>query len=200
MNAVGNIFGGSAFNMGILVAHAGGLEAHVGAFTDTEGPHGCGQWPRSTLGRRRMMSQAKVTASERQRMIAEVAYFKAERRGFTAGDSLRDWCEAEAEVDARLRRLEVEDWLDRLEEGMAVAAKRMTALKRKMAGMSSDARAEWQRDVDRLKTLREALQPTLAELRKHGEDAGAKLREQAERLRTEIADVLARAATRRAKH
>lgn len=147
-----------------------------------------------------MMSQTKLTASERQRMIAEAAYFKAERRGFAGGDPLRDWCEAEAEVDARIRRLEIDQWLDRLEEGMAATTKRIAALKRRMAGLSSDARAEWQRDVDRLKTLREALKPTLAELRRQGEDAGAKLREQAEKLRAEIADVMARLAARRAKH
>lgn len=147
-----------------------------------------------------MMSQTKVTASERERMIAEAAYFKAERRGFAGGDPLKDWCEAEAEVDARLRRLEIEQWLDRLEEGMATATKRIAGLKRKMAGVPSEARAEWQRDLDRLKALRDSLEPTLAELRKQGEDAGVKLREKADKLRAEIADLVARVAARRAKH
>lgn len=41
---------------------------------------------------------------ERQRMIAEAAYYRAERRGFDGGDQTQDWLEAEAEVDARLRR------------------------------------------------------------------------------------------------
>jgi hypothetical protein len=35
-------------------------------------------------------------------MIAEAAYFRAEARGFQGGDSVRDWLEAEAEVDAVL--------------------------------------------------------------------------------------------------
>jgi hypothetical protein len=44
----------------------------------------------------------QVSAAQRERMIAEAAYFKAERRGFQGGDPAQDWIEAEAEVDARL--------------------------------------------------------------------------------------------------
>ncbi|HZN04540.1 MAG TPA: DUF2934 domain-containing protein [Candidatus Polarisedimenticolia bacterium] len=43
-----------------------------------------------------------ITAEARWRMIAEAAYFKAQRRGFTGGDAQRDWAEAEAEIDAWL--------------------------------------------------------------------------------------------------
>ncbi len=43
------------------------------------------------------------TDEERQRFVAEAAYFRAERRGFTQGGELDDWLEAEAEIDARLR-------------------------------------------------------------------------------------------------
>jgi hypothetical protein len=32
-------------------------------------------------------------------MIAEAAYFLAERRGFQGGDPLQDWLEAEAAID-----------------------------------------------------------------------------------------------------
>lgn len=44
-----------------------------------------------------------VTAEERYRMIAEAAYFRAERRGFLGGDMAGDWLEAEAETDRMLR-------------------------------------------------------------------------------------------------
>jgi hypothetical protein len=40
-----------------------------------------------------------VTAVQRQRMIAEAAYFLAQHRGFTDGDALQDWLVAEAEID-----------------------------------------------------------------------------------------------------
>ncbi|MBZ5637620.1 MAG: DUF2934 domain-containing protein [Acidobacteriia bacterium] len=45
-----------------------------------------------------------IPPEERQRLIAESAYLKAERRGFQGGDPSRDWIEAEAEIDAMLMR------------------------------------------------------------------------------------------------
>lgn len=36
----------------------------------------------------------------REQLIAEVAYFRAEQRGFEPGDDLRDWLDAEAEVES----------------------------------------------------------------------------------------------------
>jgi len=44
-----------------------------------------------------------VTAEERYRMIAEAAYFCAEKRGFLGGDVAADWLEAEAEIDQVLK-------------------------------------------------------------------------------------------------
>ena len=49
-------------------------------------------------------AQAPAHRSDVQRTtIAEVAYYRAERRGFAPGGELQDWLEAEAEVLARLR-------------------------------------------------------------------------------------------------
>jgi hypothetical protein len=146
-----------------------------------------------------MMSEQKMSSGQREQMIAEAAYFRAERRGFRGGDALHDWCEAEAEVDARLRRAEDEELLVRIEEGLATAGRRLGALKRKMAGLSVDARAEWQRDLDRVAVLRDRLKPKVAELREQGEQAGQRLREQAEKLRAEMADLIRRLAAN-AKH
>lgn len=39
------------------------------------------------------------SGEDRYRMIAEAAYFRAERRGFVSGSELQDWLEAEIEVD-----------------------------------------------------------------------------------------------------
>ncbi len=41
----------------------------------------------------------QVSAEERWRMIATAAYYKAEARGFTAGDDQQDWLDAEAEIN-----------------------------------------------------------------------------------------------------
>jgi hypothetical protein len=145
-----------------------------------------------------MSSQFKVTSGQRQRMIEEAAYYKAERRGFN-GDPVRDWCEAEAEIDARLLQLEDGLLVERVEQSLALAAKRVAAVRRKIARVSSDARAEWERDLERLALLRDSLKPKLAELREQGEQAGRKLREQAERIGAEISDLVQRLETK-AKH
>lgn len=45
--------------------------------------------------------QMNVTPEQRYKMIAEAAYYHAERRGFT-GDPVQDWIAAEAEISAQL--------------------------------------------------------------------------------------------------
>lgn len=47
---------------------------------------------------------AAISREQRQAMVAEAAYYLAERRGFVGGDPERDWREAEAEIDALLNR------------------------------------------------------------------------------------------------
>jgi hypothetical protein len=45
-----------------------------------------------------------VDPEKRAALIAEAAYFRAEKRGFAPGNDAADWLAAEAEVDARLLR------------------------------------------------------------------------------------------------
>ncbi len=40
---------------------------------------------------------------ERQRMISEAAYFRAERRGFAPGGDVEDWLAAEADIDREMQ-------------------------------------------------------------------------------------------------
>ncbi len=49
-----------------------------------------------------MAGASPVNTAERCRLIAEAAYLRAERRGFSGGDPQQDWLEAEAEVDRML--------------------------------------------------------------------------------------------------
>ena len=44
-----------------------------------------------------------ISPSERNQWIAQAAYFRAEKRAFAPGGELRDWLEAEAEVERRLK-------------------------------------------------------------------------------------------------
>jgi len=45
-----------------------------------------------------------VSADQRNAMIAESAYLRAEARGFQGGDPVQDWLDGEKEVDALLSR------------------------------------------------------------------------------------------------
>lgn len=45
-----------------------------------------------------------IEPENRLAMIAEAAYFRAERRGFDPGHEVSDWLEAEAAVDAAIKR------------------------------------------------------------------------------------------------
>ena len=42
----------------------------------------------------------RLTAAERHQRICDLAYRRAEQRGFAAGGEFDDWLEAEREVDA----------------------------------------------------------------------------------------------------
>jgi Protein of unknown function (DUF2934) len=44
----------------------------------------------------------RVSDEERRGMIAQAAYFRAERRNFAPGQELKDWMAAEADVDREL--------------------------------------------------------------------------------------------------
>ena len=46
----------------------------------------------------------RIDPAERQRLVAERAYFRAEKRGFAPGGELQDWFEAEAEIEQVLRQ------------------------------------------------------------------------------------------------
>jgi hypothetical protein len=44
----------------------------------------------------------EISAEARHAMVAEAAYLRAERRGFSHGHDVEDWLAAEAEVDTLL--------------------------------------------------------------------------------------------------
>ncbi len=45
-----------------------------------------------------------IEPDARSAMIAETAYYRAEKRGFDPGHEIKDWLEAEAIVDAEIKR------------------------------------------------------------------------------------------------
>ncbi|MGA8705425.1 MAG: DUF2934 domain-containing protein [Steroidobacteraceae bacterium] len=50
----------------------------------------------------RPVPPALIDQEARRSMIAQAAYYRAERRGFAAGHDAEDWLAAESEVDAAL--------------------------------------------------------------------------------------------------
>ena len=50
------------------------------------------------------LPETAISSQDRRRMIAEAAYFHAERRGFEAGSADEDWYRAEREIDELLAR------------------------------------------------------------------------------------------------
>ncbi|BBP05289.1 hypothetical protein TPL01_14650 [Sulfuriferula plumbiphila] len=50
------------------------------------------------------LSNPAVSAEQRYRMIAEAAYYIAERRNFAPGDAAADWAQAEVQIVALLNK------------------------------------------------------------------------------------------------
>ena len=133
---------------------------------------------------------------DRQQRVAEAAYFRAERRGFVGGDPVADWIEAEHEIDAELRSHEHKRLLAELGSRLDVAGKKLGALKKKASSLTAEARAEIERDVQKLGRLRDAFEKRFEEIRSQGAAAGDQAREHAEALWGEISAFVDRVARR----
>jgi hypothetical protein len=143
-----------------------------------------------------MIGNIGVTAEERHRLIAETAYFLAQERGFTGGDPVSDWIEAERRVDRQLWTLTTARMVERLESGVAAAAKQLGAVKRRASTLAASARTELNADVEKLDGLKLALRSKLDELRERGDQVSEKALYQAEKVWTELSDALKRVSAR----
>ena len=129
-------------------------------------------------------------------MIAETAYFLAHERGFTGGDPVSDWIEAERSVDRQLCTLATARMLERLESGVAKAGKNLGVLKRRVSTLAASARTELSADVDKLDGLKLSLRTKLDELRERGDQVGEKALHQAENVWKELSEALQRVTAR----
>lgn len=55
--------------------------------------------PKTAKGAPKHSRKISIAPGQRNAMIAETAYYRAEQRSFTDGDPLGDWLWAEAEID-----------------------------------------------------------------------------------------------------
>ena len=129
-------------------------------------------------------------------MIAETAYFLEQERGFTGGDPVSDWIEAERRVDRELGALAIARMLERLESGVATAAKKLGALKRRVWALAANARTDLNADVEKLDGLKLVLRNKLGELRERGDQVSQHALHQAEHTWNELSDALQRLAAR----
>ena len=49
-----------------------------------------------------VLTQTTVDADQKHQMVSEAAYYIAEKRGFTNGDPVDDWIEAETQIESLL--------------------------------------------------------------------------------------------------
>lgn len=133
----------------------------------------------------------------REKMIADAAYFRAEQRGFSGGDPLNDWLEAESEIDARLQQSGGKNRVQELDQKLAIVNEKLSALRKKVSGMKIEVRDEWTQEVEKLAKLRDRFRKRLAEIRAQGEHASEKAKAQADKLWEEISDLLDRANSRK---
>lgn len=131
--------------------------------TDSASPRGAGGGPRPVSG---------IDPELRHRMIAEAAYFLAERRGFSGGDPVQDWLEAEAEIGVMLG-------------GGQTATAEETAAYRRLRDEVGKALAQLQDTVDAA-AIRGAFDRGVAELRHLEGVSAAAMRRAADALREDM--------------
>ena len=58
---------------------------------------------RQACGSNEMDLAAANGGTQREQLIAEAAYFRAEQRGFAPGNEMSDWLDAESDVERMLK-------------------------------------------------------------------------------------------------
>lgn len=140
-------------------------------------------------------------AASRREMIAVAAYYRAEHRGFAAGDPAADWLEAEAEID-RLFETDVGDAATRqsFQRALAEQLKDWDAMlaewRQRAAESKGKARSEVQKQLDAFAQQRELAEQKLFELRAHSGEAWQNLKEGVDRAWQEMRSTMDRIAAR----
>ena len=147
-----------------------------------------------------------ITPEQRYQMIAEAAYYHAERRGFIISDTAQDWLDAEVEIDRILQQqlgqsetpletakkafpqkldAQLKDWTAKLDE-----------LKVKARETKTELRADYEKQLQMLSEKRTTAQAKLQELRLRTEDAWEDLKGGTERAWDEMRKALDQIAAR----
>lgn len=154
-------------------------------------------------------SQKMITVNsdeERYQMIAEAAYFRAEKRGFVMGDAAQDWIEAESEISRMLQDQKPKkvgahmstkhDLQQKLEAELKEWDEKLDVLKAKARDTTAEIRADYDKQLDMLAGKRDAAQVKLQELKMRTEDAWEDLKGGTEKAWEEMRNALERISSR----
>ena len=114
------------------------------------------------------------TSAERHRMIETAAYYRAQKRGFSDGDPVADWFEAEREIEALLQRADDSEYT---RHENAAYQRMRTEFKKILAGSQ---------DTINTDTIRQAFARAGKEIRELGEYVPGTVDRAGRRLKQEV--------------
>lgn len=131
---------------------------------------------------------------QRHLMIAEAAYYHAERRGFWCGNPVTDWLEAEREIDAMLCSIEKSDqektaktvFQETLASQLQKWDKKFDSLKNKAKKTSVELRHDLDLQLEAIHARRVVAYEKLQGLLQRSEDAWEDMKEGAEKALDEM--------------
>jgi len=128
-----------------------------------------------------MTPKREVTAERRNKMIAEAAYYRSLERGFTGGDPVADWLDAERIIDAELAPHD---------KKLALRYERLSEVNAKLHEVASKLKAEageeWHKEIKRIQKFRDDFSIKLEEMRAATGEAKEKAKSEADKLWHEI--------------
>ena len=141
-------------------------------------------------------------AEKHPEMIAVAAYYRAEHRGFSEGDPVADWLEAEAEIEQMLLAEPVPEmsakhsFQQKLEAQFEEWDAELAELKAKTKEPKAKTRAEFEKQLEAITGMRAEAEEKLRELRKRSEDAWEDLKEGTAKAWDEMREALDRIVAR----
>ncbi len=133
-----------------------------------------------------------VTLEQRYAMIAEAAYYHAEKRGFQEADQIADWLAAEKEIDALLcstlpsNKNERDIFLESLETQLKEWDKLISGLKKKTKKIDDERRIIIDSQLENHRKLRIKARNKLKALRQSSSHGWEEIKEETEKFWNEL--------------
>ena len=141
-------------------------------------------------------------------MIADAAYFRAEKRGFSTGDTAQDWLDAEAEIDRALQTPDSKSKALPITAKQALAFQKkletqvkkwdveLASLKTKAQKAKTGIKADYEKQIEMLAEKRDIVQAKMQELGVLAGDAWIDVKGSTEKIWEEMQKTLEHIAAR----